>query len=68
MGTHPSAPARVGQRLLSEVLQSSPGLVGLVPSEYDPDDLPFLFKVLSIKTALSIQVSEYFYCGSLLLR
>jgi len=56
MGTHPSCPAKIGEVLLSEFLQSKPDFVGLVPAGYENNNLPFLFKVLSIKTALSIQV------------
>ncbi len=56
MGTHPSGPAYVGSQLLSEYLMNHPTDVGIVPDGYNEHDLPFLFKVLSIKTALSIQV------------
>lgn len=56
MGTHPSGPARaVDGHLLSEKLKETPEAVGFVPEDYVPNDLPFLFKVLSIQTALSIQ-------------
>ncbi len=60
MGTHPSGPSAVagsGQPALSlkDWLQQHEGFVGQVPAGYLPDDLPFLFKVLSIETALSIQ-------------
>ena len=57
MGTHPSGPSLVspGGQLLSDWLKENPGSVGRVPSGYGSDDLPFLLKVLSIKTALSIQ-------------
>lgn len=55
MGTHPSCPAKVGSVLLSDFLQTKPEFVGLVPPTYENNNLPFLFKVLSIKTALSIQ-------------
>lgn len=61
MGTHPSCPAKVGDILLSDFLQSKPNFVGLVPDGYDSTNLPFLFKVLSIKTALSIQVCRYMH-------
>jgi len=57
MGTHVSGPAKLkdsGQNLLNW-LKENPSSVGLVPSDYPIDDLPFLFKVLSIRTALSIQ-------------
>lgn len=57
MGTHPSGPASVedGPALL-DILKSNPSLIGVIPPEYECNDLPFLFKVLSIRTALSIQV------------
>jgi mannose-6-phosphate isomerase len=59
MGTHPSGPSRVAEDaiLLSEWLKNKPSFVGRVPDSYPADDLPFLFKVLSVKTALSIQVT-----------
>ena len=59
MGTHPSGPSKIVSNepiLLSEYLLSAPNAVGQVPDGYSQTDLPFLFKVLSIKTALSIQV------------
>jgi len=61
MGTHPSGPATVYSSsssvpvLLSSWLKDHPETVGLVPAGYPADDLPFMFKVLSINTALSIQ-------------
>lgn len=56
MGTHPSGPAKVADgHLLSEKLKENPEIVGFVPEDYVANDLPFLFKVLSIQTALSIQ-------------
>ena len=65
MGTHPSGPSRLAQNsssnsstLLSDWLKNKPSFVGRVPESYPEDDLPFLFKVLSVKTALSIQVSK----------
>lgn len=59
MGTHPNGPSKVretGMPLL-EWLQdeSSRGVVGLVPEGYPANDIPYMFKVLSIQTALSIQ-------------
>ena len=59
MGTHPSGPSTVAEsrQLLSKWLQEHPESVGGVPDGYPNNDLPFLFKVLSINTALSIQVS-----------
>lgn len=58
MGTHPSGPARVNEtdELLLTWLSSRPTAVGRVPKNYDSNDLAFMFKVLSIETALSIQV------------
>jgi mannose-6-phosphate isomerase len=60
MGTHPSGPARIegSEQLLVEWLKDKSASVGKVPSGYAENDLPFLFKVLSIKTALSIQVGD----------
>ena len=57
MGTHPSGPARISSsnQYLLEWLQSNPSAVGRVPEGYTGNDLPFMFKVLSINTALSIQ-------------
>ena len=67
MGTHPSCPSKLKYHtkagkslLLSEYLQDKPEQVGNVPSGYTNNNLPFLFKVLSIRTALSIQVSFVF--------
>jgi mannose-6-phosphate isomerase len=40
---------------LSEYLLQNPSLVGYNPKGYPTNDLAFLFKVLSIRTALSIQ-------------
>jgi mannose-6-phosphate isomerase class I len=58
MGTHPSGPARVNEtdELLLTWLSTRPTAVGRVPKNYNSDDLAFMFKVLSIETALSIQV------------
>lgn len=57
MGTHPSGPSKLHGtgRPLSEWLREHPASVGTVPVGYPRDDLPFLFKVLSVETALSIQ-------------
>jgi mannose-6-phosphate isomerase len=60
MGTHPSGPASIagtGEELL-HYLSSRPTAVGFVPEGYPANNLPFLFKVLSVQTALSIQVSK----------
>ncbi|BEJ10771.1 hypothetical protein CspHIS471_0101930 [Cutaneotrichosporon sp. HIS471] len=59
MGTHPSNPSRTATGLLSEYLAAHPNLIGSKVAHKFPDTrdgaLPFLFKVLSIGTALSIQ-------------
>mmetsp|Transcript_1199 Transcript_1199/g.1245 ORF Transcript_1199/g.1245 Transcript_1199/m.1245 type:complete len:205 (-) Transcript_1199:59-673(-) len=57
IGTHPNGPARMSKsgEKLSDYLKTCNDAVGVVPSGYPPDDLPFMMKVLSIKTALSIQ-------------
>lgn len=59
MGTHPSNPSRTATGLLSEYLAAHPELIGSKVAQKFPDAkkgaLPFLFKVLSIGTALSIQ-------------
>ena len=58
MGTHPSGPAKVlpSNQLLADYLASNPSSVGRVPQGYPGGNLPFLFKVLSVRTALSLQV------------
>lgn len=59
MGTHPSGPAKVSSSsFLLDVLKQHNEIIGVVPDGYAVDDLPFLFKVLSIQTALSIQVCQ----------
>jgi mannose-6-phosphate isomerase len=57
-GTHPSGPATLTTtgEPLKDWLATRPELVGTVPPGYPLNDLPFLFKILSIETALSIQV------------
>lgn len=59
MGTHPSGPASVrtkeGEVALLEFLQKNQHYIGSVPADYPANDLPFMFKILSIRTALSIQ-------------
>lgn len=59
MGTHPNCPSRTGSGLLRDHLAAHPELIGDAVLQRFPDarngDLPFLFKVLSIATALSIQ-------------
>jgi mannose-6-phosphate isomerase len=58
IGTHPSGPSRVKDfsDLLSDWIEANPAVVGAVPSDYKNSEIPFLFKVLSVNTALSIQV------------
>ncbi|RSH87157.1 Mannose-6-phosphate isomerase [Saitozyma podzolica] len=60
MGTHPTLPSKLEEGpLCSEHLKSNPHLTGESVTSAFPDSkegsLPFLFKVLSIGTALSIQ-------------
>lgn len=60
MGTHPKSPSRVrsSNELLSDYLANHPELIGQeVTDKFDAanGNLPFLFKVLSIQKALSIQ-------------
>ena len=57
MGTHSSAPSRVlpADVLLSDVLNENQELCGKEISDAYEGKLPFLFKVLSIEKALSIQ-------------
>ncbi|DBA02064.1 TPA: hypothetical protein N0F65_000311, partial [Lagenidium giganteum] len=52
MGTHPNGPSRIvdGGELLSEWIASHPEATGTAEA-----DIPFLFKVLSVQKALSIQ-------------
>ena len=57
MGTHPSNPSRdvVTSRTLLDLVQDNQALLSLDISERFGQKLPFLFKVLSIGKALSIQ-------------
>ena len=59
MGTHPTLPSKVDGQSLIDVLKASPALIGSNVAHTFTDakegSLPFLFKVLSIGTALSIQ-------------
>lgn len=61
MGTHPNVPTKLqsSQETLSAHLKANPELMGAKIHKAFPDSkdgsLPFLFKVLSIGTALSIQ-------------
>ena len=56
MGTHPALPSTLKSTSvpLREHLRAHPELLGTARETYD-GDLPFLFKILSIRTALSIQ-------------
>jgi len=58
MGTHPNGSAKIAgsDEFLLDWLKQRPEAVGAVPPGYPSNDLPFLFKVLSIRTALSVQV------------
>ena len=56
MGTHPNAPSRLEDgTLLKDFLAGRPELLGEPLVRRFGADLPFLFKVLSVETALSIQ-------------
>lgn len=58
MGTHPNGPSLIretGQKL-SDVIAKNPNYLGGKVREVFGDDLPYLFKVLSVNKALSIQV------------
>ena len=57
MGTHPNGPARLvhQKQLLSEYITKNPEALGRKVREKFGDELPFLFKVLSVNKALSIQ-------------
>jgi mannose-6-phosphate isomerase len=60
MGTHPTAPSAlaINNELLSKHLATHPELIGRPVAERfltSDGNLPFLFKVLSIGKALSIQ-------------
>jgi mannose-6-phosphate isomerase len=57
MGTHPSLPSKdlETQRTLLDLVQDNQALLGKdIATKYE-NKLPFLFKVLSINKALSIQ-------------
>ncbi|KAL8845044.1 MAG: hypothetical protein Q9176_000716, partial [Flavoplaca citrina] len=57
MGTHPSLPSKdvETQRSLLDLIQDNKALMSLKISEKYGEKLPFLFKILSIRKALSIQ-------------
>lgn len=57
MGTHPNGPSKLkNSQLLSALLKEHPEYLGSTVVERFGNDLPFLFKVLSVNEALSIQV------------
>ncbi|MEW5298175.1 MAG: hypothetical protein WDW36_001327 [Sanguina aurantia] len=57
MGTHPNCPSRVAAtgQSLQEWISGNPSVLGDKVSRYFKGQLPFLFKVLSVNKALSIQ-------------
>ena len=57
MGTHPSLPSKdvETQRSLLDLVQDNKALMSQEIGQRYGDKLPFLFKVLSIRKALSIQ-------------
>lgn len=57
MGTHPSLPSKdvETQRTLLDLVQDNQALMSTEITEKYGGKLPFLFKVLSIRKALSIQ-------------
>jgi mannose-6-phosphate isomerase len=58
MGTHPSGPAKIygSDEMFLEWITKHADVIGWVPKDYTTEvNLPFMFKVLSINTALSIQ-------------
>jgi len=58
MGTHPSTPSIVKEvnKPLADILAANPSLIGAkVAQKFGEGQLPFLFKILSIHKALSIQ-------------
>jgi mannose-6-phosphate isomerase len=57
MGTHPSLPSKdlETQRTLLDLVQDNQALLSQEISQRYDNKLPFLFKVLSINKALSIQ-------------
>jgi mannose-6-phosphate isomerase len=57
MGTHPSLPSKdlESQRTLLDLVQDNQALLSKDIAERYENKLPFLFKVLSINKALSIQ-------------
>lgn len=70
MGTHPNGPSKIylegmEEKDLGEWINEHPEQLGKETNDYFKGELPFLFKVLSVRTSLSIQahpnkVSKYF--------
>ena len=59
MGTHPNGPSMlkgIGSPSLLEYIEKDPKMLGEESRKIFGDQLPFLFKVLSVNKALSIQV------------
>lgn len=58
MGTHPNAPSVIREtgQPLSDFIKKNPECLGKEVQKVFGNELPYLFKVLSINTALSIQV------------
>ena len=57
MGTHPSGPSivKTSDKPLADLIREDPAVLGTKTRKVFGDDLPFLFKVLSVRQALSIQ-------------
>lgn len=59
MGTHPNGPSKIHldglEKDLGEWISEHPEQLGKEVNEYFKGELPFLFKVLSVRTSLSIQ-------------
>ena len=63
MGTHPNGPSMlkgIGSPSLAEYIDKNPKMLGEESRQKFGDQLPFLFKVLSVNKALSIQVHKYY--------
>ena len=57
MGTHPNGPSKImeSNQLLDEYIKDQPEVLGNTCRKLFGDNLPFLFKILSVNKALSIQ-------------
>lgn len=71
MGSHHKGPSLINNSQptmnLLQLLQSDPSLVGnKVAERFGTDSLPYLFKVLSVKKALSIQAHPNKKCAEYL--